>query len=103
MVHQSSLATKQDQQPPITETAADSGKLTQPDTQISIVGPHAAIPHRGPVGANCLARPPLAHLIGLAEVNHSLPLHDGRHHFFALMSFSIALSSIASVRNFFSL
>ena len=36
-------------------------------------------------------------------MNHSLPLHDGRHHFFELRSFSIALSSMASANNRFSL
>jgi len=28
-------------------------------------------------------------------VSHSLPLHDGRHHFFELRSFNIALSIVS--------
>jgi hypothetical protein len=49
------------------------------------------------------ARPPLAHLIALAEVSHGLASGDGRHHFFEAMSFSMALSSVASVNSFFQL
>ena len=49
------------------------------------------------------ARPPLAHLIGLTEMSHGLPSSDRRHHFFAAISFSMALSSIASANSFFSL
>ena len=67
------------------------------------VRPHAAIPHGRSIRRDHLARPALAHLEQLAKVGHSLPLHDGRHHFFALRSFSIALSSMASARSFFSL
>ena len=42
------------------------------------------------------ARPPLAHLISDPEMSHSLPPRGGRHHFFEVRSFSMALSSIAS-------
>ena len=35
--------------------------------------------------------------------SHRLPLRDGRHHFFELRSFNMALSSIASASSFFSL
>ena len=36
-------------------------------------------------------------------MNNRFPLRVGRHHFFAEMSFSTAMSSIASASNFFSL
>src|SRR5207237_9871984 len=48
------------------------------------------------------ARPPLAHREDLRKVSRGLPSDGGRHHFFAAMSFSIALSSIASASSFFS-
>ena len=35
-------------------------------------------------------------------MSHSLPPCDGRHHFFELRSFNMALSSIASANSFFS-
>src|SRR6185437_10491152 len=103
VVHVCPLAADQDQQTPVAEPAADGGKLAQPGAQDRIVGPHAAIPHRGPIRCDHLARPALAHLIGLAEMGHSLPPHNGRHHFFELRSFSIATSSIVSASSFFSL
>src|SRR5262245_25845102 len=103
MVHQYSIASYQDQKPSISKAAAHSGKLVQPSTQIGIVRPYAAISHRGPVRADHLTRPTLANLVSHLEVSHSLSLYDGRHHFFALRSFSIALSSMASASNFFSL
>ena len=37
------------------------------------------------------------------QVNHSFPLRYGRHHFFELMSRSMALSNICSASSFFSL
>src|SRR5665213_3105610 len=88
---------------PIAKTASDRGKLAQPGAQHGIVRAHAGVSHRRSISLNYLARPALAHLIGLAEVRHSLPLYDGRHHFFALRSFNMALSSIASASSFFSL
>jgi hypothetical protein len=50
-----------------------------------------------------LARPPLAHLVDLAKVRRGLSPGDGRDHFFAATSRSMALSSIASASSFFSL
>ena len=44
------------------QPATQGGKLMQPGTQGSIIRSHAAIPHRGPVCADHLARPALAHL-----------------------------------------
>ena len=44
----------------------------------------------------------LAHIVRLTQVNHSIPLCHGRHHFFELMSRSIALLSICSANSFFS-
>jgi hypothetical protein len=55
------------------------------------------------IGSDHDARPPLAHLVNLAEMSHGLSLGDGRHHFFEATSFNIVLSSIASARSRFSL
>src|SRR5665213_363230 len=88
MIHHSSLATKQKQQAPIAKTASYSGQLAQPGAQTGIIRPHAAIAHRGSICLDHLTRPALAHLKYLTEVCHSLPLHDGRYHFFELSSFN---------------
>jgi hypothetical protein len=45
----------------------------------------------------------LADLMDLHQVRHRFPLPGGRHHFFELMSRSMALSSICSANSFFSL
>ncbi len=55
-----------------------------------------------PVGAKHRTRPPLAHLERHLEVSDGLAPRDGRHHFFELMSFSMALSSIDSASSLFS-
>ena len=47
--------------------AADGGKLAQPDRQLCIVRANAGVAHRRAVRRNHLARPALAHLIGLAD------------------------------------
>lgn len=61
------LTPQQDQEPPIAKPAADGGKLAQPDRQLCIVRANAGVAHRRAVRRNHLARPALAHLIGLAD------------------------------------
>jgi hypothetical protein len=61
------------------------------------------IAHRCAIGPDHITRPPLADIKARTEVSHSLSLRDGRHHFFELRSFNMALSSIASANSFFSL
>jgi hypothetical protein len=45
----------------------------------------------------------LAHIVRFAQANHRIPLCHGRHHFFELMSRSMALSNISSANSFLSL
>jgi hypothetical protein len=60
------------------EPAANGGEFPQPDAHDRIIRAHAAIAHQTAVGADDLARPTLAHLMGLAKVSHSLPPGGGR-------------------------
>src|SRR5216683_3556116 len=96
------LPIEKDMQTAVAEPPADGSQLPQPRAGRPIVRPSAAIAHRAAVYADRSTRPPLAYLIGPAKVSHRLSSHDGRHHFFAAMSFSMTLSSIASARSFFS-
>jgi hypothetical protein len=90
-------------QTPIAEAPTDRGQLPQPRPDHPIIRPTAPVTHRTAVAPDHRARPPLAHLPGLAQMSDGLSSGDGRHHFFEAMSFSIALSSIASASSFFSL
>jgi hypothetical protein len=87
------------------------------DTQTAGAPPPApaaacAIPRRPP-GArrNAATAGQPNHLAGLAlthpknflSMSNRIPLYTGHYHFFVEISFKIALSSIASARNFFSL
>src|SRR5450432_165677 len=96
------LPVEKDVQTPVAEPPADGSQLPQPRPGRLIIRPSAAIAHRAAVHADRSARPPLAHLIGQAKVSHRLSSCDGRHHFFAAISFNMTLSSIASARSFFS-
>jgi hypothetical protein len=85
--------------------------------QFGIVASPQQIPHCRPINLQHITRPPplgrllcnrlpgsgLAHIVHFAQVNHRIPLPNGRHHFFELMSRSMALSNICSARSFFSL
>ena len=62
----------------------------------SIISSVALISHHSARRPNRFTHPPLANLIILYKVHHSFPLGCGRHHFVALISFSIMLSSMAS-------
>src|SRR5437764_588194 len=86
----------------IAEASAYSGQRAQPSADRSIGRPPAAVANRTAIDADRAARPPLAHREDLRKVSRGLPSDGGRHHFFAAMSFSIALSSIASASSFFS-
>lgn len=61
------------------------------------------IAHHPPRYSGHRTRPALAHPKSLLGMNDRIPLGPGRHHFLAAISFNIALSSIASASNFFSL
>ena len=62
VVHDVSLAARQDVQTAITEAAADSRQLAQTCPHGGIVRSAAAITDRGPVHPEHCARPPFAHL-----------------------------------------
>src|SRR5262245_51381001 len=68
-----------------------------------VVRSNAAVADRTAVRPEHRTRPPLAHLEHAIQVSDSLALGSGRHHFFAAMSLSMALSSIASAKSFLSL
>src|SRR5690606_6356596 len=97
------LALEQHMQTPVAEPAASPRQLLQPRPQGGRVGTTLPVAHRRPVGFDHTARPPLAHLMHLAQMRHGFPPGSGRHHFFEATSFSMALSSIASASSFFSL
>src|SRR5262249_62298943 len=67
-----------------------------------IDGPPGPVAYCRAIRPNHRPRPPLAHLERGTQVTDSLALRGGRHHFFAAISLSIALSSIASARSFLS-
>src|SRR5690606_5347257 len=71
--------------------------------QRAIVAAPGAVANAGPIGADQLARPPLAHPMRRFQMSDGLAPQGGRHHFFPSRSFSAALSIIASANSFFSL
>src|SRR4029453_4585542 len=86
----------------VAEAPPHGRQLLQPGPSGSIVRPPAAVTDRSPVGPDHSTPPPLAPITTLAQGSHGPSSCDGRHHFFAAMSFSMALSSIASASSFFS-
>ena len=83
-------------QPPIAEPPANGGQFAQSHPHRGIVRPSAAVTDRGPIGPQRRTRPPLADLKRNTKVSDGLAPGGGRHHFFVAISFSMALSSIAS-------
>jgi hypothetical protein len=102
VVHVRAVAFKQDMQAPIAKPLARRCQLAQLEPDRRVIRPPTAIADRCSIRSDHLARPPLAHRIGLAQVSRGYSSGDGRHHFFEAMSFNMALSSIASASSFFS-
>ena len=71
--------------------------------QFGIVASPRQIPYCRPINLQHITRPSLAYIVRFAQVNHRIPLCHGRHHFFELMSRSMALSNICAARSFLSL
>jgi hypothetical protein len=69
VIHVRAFPAEQNLETPITETPADRRQLAEPNTDQSVVRSPAAIAHNAAVGIDHLARPPLAHLVMLAEVS----------------------------------
>ena len=103
MVHGDALAPEQDMEPSVAEPPANGGQLAQARSHQRIVPPAAAVTDRCAIGSERRTRPPLADLIRDPKVSDGLSPGGGRHHFFEAISFSIALSSIASASSFLSL
>src|SRR5205814_9448389 len=103
VIQHDALAPQQDVQPPIAKAPPHSGDLAQPGANDAVISSPAAVADRTAVHADRLACPPLAHPVDLAEMSGGLSSGGGRHHFLAATSRSIALSSIASAKSFFSL
>src|SRR6185369_1608369 len=94
VVHGDALAPEQDMEPSVAEPPANGGQLAQARSRI--VPPAAAVTDRCAIGSERRTRPPLADLIRDPKVSDGLSPGGGRHHFFAAISFNIALSSMAS-------
>src|SRR5262249_19367945 len=99
----SPLADQKDVKPSIAKPTANGGELAQAGPYRRIVRPTAAIAHRRPIRSPCRTRPPFADIQHDPKLCDRLSPGGGRHHFFAAISLSIALSSIASAKSFFSL
>ena len=78
------------------------GKLLQPRPCRRVIRTPMAVAHRAAIGTDDRTGPPLADPVRLARSGHRGSPSGGRHHFLDVMSFSTALSSIASASSFFS-
>ncbi len=67
-----------------------------------VAGSPAAVTDRAVVGPDNLTRPPLAHLVNVAEMGRSFSLGGGPHHFLPPRPAAWELSSIAFANSFFS-
>src|SRR3954451_19134905 len=103
VVDQDAFAAEHEQKTAIAKTPPNRRQLTQLGSDGSVIRPHTEVSHRGPIRPDHFTRPPLTDLKTRTKVSHRLPPCDGRHHFFELRSFNMALSSIASASSFFSL
>src|SRR4051794_21012616 len=101
MVDQDAFAAEHEQKTAIAKTPSNRRQLTQLGSDGSVIRPHTEVSHRGPIRPDHFTRPPLTDLKTRTKVSHRLPPCDGRHHFFELRSFNMALSSIASASSFF--
>src|SRR5262249_59399309 len=97
------FAPQQDVQPPITKPSANGGQFTQSRPDRRIVRSCTAVADRCAISSKCRTRPPLADLKRETKVSDGVSPGGGRHHFFAAISFSMALSSIASANSLFTL
>ena len=89
-VHDISLPTEQNVQPPVAKPAALRCQRPQALAQIVVIGSSAAVADRGPVRADHGTRPPLAHLVLLHEDRDGFTPGGGRYHFRDRRSFSAA-------------
>ena len=95
------LPGKEVAQSPVAEPTALPGQLPQALAQGAVVGPHWFIPDDPTRNADDVAGTALAEPELLADEMDRPPLRVGRHQFFPAISFSAALSSMASASNRF--
>src|SRR5262249_27822066 len=96
------LASQQHAEAAIAEPPSLARQGAQPGAQCRVVAPTLAVAHGAALRPEERAPPPLADAVRLARRGNRAPPCHGRHHFFDAMSFSTALSSMASARSFFS-
>src|SRR6185312_12762215 len=89
-------------QTPPAKSPSLGGEFLQAQPHRRIVRTPMAIAHRSAIGADDRTGPPLADPVRLTRNGHRGSACGGRHHFLDVMSFSTALSSIASASSFFS-
>ena len=96
------LTREKDRQTPITESPSLTSQRPESLAQHRVQWAREAVTHQRPRNAQRTARPPLADTMRLTKIRHRVTLRGWRYHFFALTSFSMALSSIVSASSFFS-
>lgn len=102
VVHLQTFATQKPVQTAVAKPAALCCQATHPLPDRRIVTSPARIAYHRPVYTKCIARTPLTDIENRLKMRHRLPLGGRRHHFFAPISLSIALSSIVSANSRFS-
>jgi hypothetical protein len=102
LLHMAPFTTQQHPQPSIAKPSANPGQLPQSGADRRIVWLRRPVPDRTPVHRKHGTRPTLAHPMPGTEVRHRFSPRGGRQNFFVAMSFSMALSSIASASSRFS-
>src|SRR6185312_11862481 len=102
VVHADPLPFQQQLQTPPAKPTAVGRQFLQPHPCHRVIHTPMAVAHRATIGADDRTGPPLTDPVRLTRSGHSSPLSGGRHHFRDVMSFSTALSSIASASSFFS-
>ena len=103
VIHGQPLADQEDVKRSIAKPTANGRELAQAGPYRRIVRPAAAIAHRRSIRSHCRTRPPFGDIKRDPKLSDGLSSGGGRHHFFAAISLSIALSSIASAKSFLTL
>jgi hypothetical protein len=97
------LSLQHDVDTPIAKAPAFRSNCPDSLTQLGITWSNALVANTRSINLQNTTRPTLAHSVLITQVNHRISLSFGRYHFFELISFNIALSSICSASSFFNL
>ena len=103
MVHADPLAIQQQLQPSPAKAATFRRQFLQPLAWRRIIAATMAIARGAAIDAKDRTVPPLADAVRFSRGTHRGSPSGGRHHFLDVISFSTALSSMASANSFFSL